>query len=224
MKKRRPPQKLEKYNPKDYESFNRWVDYWVQFELIQKSTPTSILEIGKGTGVLEFLLKKQGYRYISADIEKALKPDLVCDITKIPVKDNSFDLVCAFEVLEHLPYDDFETALLELKRVARKKVIISIPFSTFYFGMAFSFFYAKKIEWLFSFFKMKPFYPKYLNIKIPTFFLDKEGMIPEHAWEMGRKFYPRSRIINSIKKTGFTIEEERDRIFYPYHHFFILSF
>ena len=223
MKNKRPRQKPKIYNPKTYESFNLWLDYWTQYELIKKIRPKSVLEIGKGVGVLEFLLKRQDYKYTSADIEKSLKPDLVCDITKIPVKNKSYDVVCAFEVLEHIPYDDFEAALKEMKRIAKKRVIISIPYSTFYFGIAFSLFYAKKLDWLFTLLKMKPFYPWYFNIKIPTFFLDKLGMIPEHAWEMGRKNYPKKRIVSAIKKVGFLIKEEQSRMLYPYHHFFVLK-
>ena len=117
-----------------------WLDYWEQFDLIKKEYPKSILEIGVGTGMLGLILKKQGYKYKSVDVESSLLPDIVCDIIKIPLKDNSCDVVCAFQVLEHIPYKDFEKALRELKRIAKKKVIISIPFSTIYFSFAFSFF------------------------------------------------------------------------------------
>ena len=70
---------------------------------------------------------------------------------------------------------------------------------------------------------MSPREPKYINIRIPTFFLDKFGMIPDHCWEMGRKKYPKSKIIKSIKKVGFKIEKQRERIFYPYHYYFVLN-
>jgi ubiquinone/menaquinone biosynthesis C-methylase UbiE len=55
----------------------------------------------------------QGRHFIQADIQK------------IPFKDSSFDLVLCLEVLEHLVFID--TALAELKRVAKKSCIISIP-------------------------------------------------------------------------------------------------
>jgi ubiquinone/menaquinone biosynthesis C-methylase UbiE len=223
MRNKRPRQNKRIYNPKTYESFNLWLDYWVQFELIREVNPKSVLEIGKGIGTLEFLLKRQGYRYTSADIEKALKPDLIADITKLPLKSKSYDVVCAFQVLEHISYNEFETALKEMKRVARKAVIVSLPYSTFYFSFAFSFFYAKKIEWLFKLFGMKPLTPKYFSIKIPTFFLNTFGMIPTHAWEMGRKNYSKKRINNSIKNAGLKIIKEKERIFYPYHQFYVLK-
>lgn len=46
-------------------------------------------------------------------------------IYKIPFSDNSFDAVVCSEVLEHL--DEPDRALAELKRVARKHVLITVP-------------------------------------------------------------------------------------------------
>lgn len=223
MINKRPRQNPKIYNPKTYESFNLWLDYWQQFELINETTPKSILEIGKGTGTLGFLLKRQGYKYTSADIEKSLKPDIVCDITKIPLKDKSFDVVCAFQVLEHIPFQEFETALKEMKRIARKAVVISLPYSALYVSFGFSFFYAKSIDWFFKLLNMKPHTPKHFSIKIPTFFLNKFGMTPTHAWEMGRQGYSKKRIENSIKNTGLSIVKHKERLFYPYHHFYLLK-
>ena len=47
------------------------------------------------------------------------------DAQKTPFKTNSFDFVLCSEVLEHVP--DWETALKELKRISRKKIMITIP-------------------------------------------------------------------------------------------------
>ena len=47
------------------------------------------------------------------------------DAQKIPFKSNSFDFVLCSEVLEHVP--DWEEALKELKRISRKKIMITIP-------------------------------------------------------------------------------------------------
>jgi len=62
--------------------------------------------------------------YVNIDAIARRGVNLVCDITKIPVKNKSYDVVCAFEVLEHIPYDDFEAALKEMKRVLKDKGFI----------------------------------------------------------------------------------------------------
>ncbi len=47
------------------------------------------------------------------------------DIEKLTYKDKSFDTVSCLEVLEHL-YNPID-AIKELKRVARKRIIVSVP-------------------------------------------------------------------------------------------------
>lgn len=215
------PKAKKHYLTKEYEDFNLWLDYWVQKSLIEETKPNNILEIGKGTGTLESIMEREGFKYTTIDIDKSLSPDYVGDITKLPFKDNSFDTVCAFEVLEHIPFDEFPHAIKEMNRVAKKFVIISLPYACIYFGFAFQFFYMKKFEKLFKFLHLKAFEPNYINLALPLFFLNKQGMIKAHAWEMGRNNYPVSRIKNIIRDTGLTITKEISRMFYPYHRFFV---
>ncbi len=58
------------------------------------------------------------------------KIDYVCDITRIPVPDESFDVVLCTEVLEHVPFP--VDALRELSRILKSKgiLIITAPLSS----------------------------------------------------------------------------------------------
>jgi ubiquinone/menaquinone biosynthesis C-methylase UbiE len=49
------------------------------------------------------------------------------DITRLPFPDRSFAAVTCFEVLEHMP--DWKPAVEEVLRVARNKVLITVPVS-----------------------------------------------------------------------------------------------
>jgi ubiquinone/menaquinone biosynthesis C-methylase UbiE len=46
----------------------------------------------------------------------------------LPFPPNSFDLVLAFESLEHIPNSTFSSVLDEISKVARKYIIITVPF------------------------------------------------------------------------------------------------
>ncbi len=67
--------------------------------------------------------------YTSIDIETDRRPTIQGDLTKIPFKDNSFDLVLSMQVLEHIMDD--RTALRNLIAVTKDTgtLIISVPFN-----------------------------------------------------------------------------------------------
>lgn len=66
--------------------------------------------------------------YTSIDIETDRSPTIQGDLTKIPFKENSFDLVLSMQVLEHIMDD--KTALRNLIAVTKDTgtLIISVPF------------------------------------------------------------------------------------------------
>jgi len=52
------------------------------------------------------------------------------DVQNLSFADNSFDIVLCQQVLEHVP--DPVKAILELKRVAAKQLVISVPYEPFF--------------------------------------------------------------------------------------------
>lgn len=99
--------------------------------------PHRILEIGTGEGEIVDRLRT---RFPDADIVGVDLPDhdlaaqwrqrgvsaTFADATALPFPDEAFDLALAIEVLEHIP--DAERALVELSRVCRGPVVMSVPF------------------------------------------------------------------------------------------------
>lgn len=107
------------------------------YELLSKIKKKSmnILDIGAGTGSDIKVLNKFGKLTVVDSDKKALelinksfyKKKLVCDATKIPLKDGSFDLIVAFDVFEHIKNDN--EVISECKRLLNKGgfLIFTVP-------------------------------------------------------------------------------------------------
>ncbi len=131
----------------DYKDFEMGLSeeyFWFRsrLELIDtllRAIPTSrklrILSLGVGTGEELTILKKYGEVYILDKNDAVLQeiaPDLykmkiVADVMKTPFSDNFFDLLTAFDVLEHLPDDN--KAVLEFMRVLKPGgfLVLTVP-------------------------------------------------------------------------------------------------
>ena len=195
-----------------YDSVYRFISYYQQIESIAKTKPATILEIGVGNKTVSNYLKQFGYAVTTCDFDKELKPDVVGDIRKLPFADNSFDTVAACEILEHLPFSDFEKALSELKRVSKKHVVLSFPYSCAY------------VE---SIVKISvPFFQKQLHfsLKLPYFFITVQinEKNKEHYWEMGTRGYSKRDMRKVIRKY-FVISHEFHPMLNSYHYFYILK-
>ncbi|MEK7559254.1 MAG: class I SAM-dependent methyltransferase [Patescibacteria group bacterium] len=107
----------------------------------------TVLDVGCGEGFTLNRLSEEGigkklegvdFQEKAIEIGKKLHPDLTLkqgDIYKLEYKNNSFDLVMATEVLEHLK--DPLKGLKELIRVSRKYILLSVPNEPFFMGANF---------------------------------------------------------------------------------------
>lgn len=197
---------MEKYSSKKYNKKERFINYWHQIDEVLSFSPESVLEIGVGSHLVNDFLKRIVPDVKSLDIEPATKPDIVGSVTKIPLPDNSVDVVLASEILEHIPFETFPTALSEIKRVVRKGAVISVPHNGATFSLSFK---VPMINWVHAVFK------------IPYFWKTK-GTTDEHYWEAGLKGYPLSRVKREMEKAGFILK----KVFIPhddtYRIFFVL--
>jgi len=194
------------YSFSGYSHKDRWISYYHQIDETLALKPKSILEIGVGDKVFgSFIKNNTDIIYKSIDIADDLKPDIVGNVTVLPLLDNSYSVVCAFEVLEHLLYEEFEKALAEMKRVAKRHVVISLPH------------FAPPVKFLLKI----PLIPEIsFAFKIP--FPRKHTFNGQHYWEIGKKGYSLSRIKFDIEKY-FKIVKNFVPFENQYHRFFILE-
>lgn len=88
----------------------------------------SFLDVGCGRGELLSAARKLGIDRVSGiEVVKSLTGADVAlaPAWKLPCKNSSFEVVGMFDVVEHLLPEDTERTLIELERVARKRIIIT---------------------------------------------------------------------------------------------------
>ena len=190
----------------NYNDKKRWMSYFHQVKEVLAFRPESALVVGKGNGLVAQYLKLNDVKVITLDIDESVKSDVIASVIKMPFKDGEFDIVLCAQVLEHLPYTDFDKALIEIRRVAKSGAVISLP----HFGPAMRFS-----------FKL-PLFPEIkFMIKLP--YPKKHIYKGEHYWEIGKRGYPLKKIKAEIKESGFSIEKDYIVFENPLHHFFVLK-
>lgn len=196
---------VKHYFRRQYDSKARWTSYWHQAHEVLESNPVNCLEIGAGNGTVRSYLRAFGIDVLSVDIDPALGPDRVGDVRALPCSDEEFDVVLCAEVLEHLPFDEVPGALDELRRVCRRRAVVSVPHTGRFIEVAL---------------RIPPL-PRLAMIgKLPNrhdFVFDGQ-----HYWEVGARNYPARRIREAFQQF-FAVTREYLVPENPYHHFYILD-
>lgn len=190
-----------------YRAQDRWDSYWHQLDIIGRIAPRRILEIGPGGGVLTRELRASGVEVTTLDIAPDVQPDIVGSITDIPVTDKAFDAVVAFEVLEHIRFEDVPHAFTELARVTQRHVVVSVPHPGYVFLAQF------KI----------PLVPRFNIFFMIPFFWKTHVFNGEHHWELGKRGYPKSRFIEAAASAGLTLISTTRYPDVPPHRFFVFE-
>ena len=98
-----------------------------------------ILNAGVATGATTTMLEKYGMvtsleydKNCCTFLEHELKIEVVnASLTDLPFEDDSFDLVCAFDVIEHI--EDDALAVKEIYRVLKKQGLVYLTVPAFHF-------------------------------------------------------------------------------------------
>lgn len=117
------------------------IDVWQRYASVAEQIkavsqqPVRVLDVGGGVGTIEEFLDADHYNLCVLDIKmEALRginnsqlAKVAANGCRLPVKDNSFDVVVSVDSLEHVPDPQKAEYCHELKRVARGYVIIHCP-------------------------------------------------------------------------------------------------
>jgi SAM-dependent methyltransferase len=198
----------------NYLGKERWFSFVHQIASVRDLTPRKVAEIGIGPGVVGDMMRATypGCEYIGVDIDIDLRPTVCADLTALPFADHSFDVTFCCQVLEHLPFENFDTAILELKRITKKRLVISLPDVTPFFYLRFP-----------GCRRILPFF--WHGISFPTF-LPQNHSFEEHGqhyWEIGKHQYPVARILSALSKFGFANIRHYRMVERCYWHFFLLD-
>lgn len=196
-----------KYIDFSYDHKKRFISYWHQINEVLKLDPESVLEVGVGHKIFTDYLRKLGKEVITVDKKKKYNPLILGDVRNIPLESNLVDVVACFEVLEHIPFNDFSDVLSELKRLSKSHIIISVPDRTklVKFSVGTLFFNFKKI--------------------INSPFKGKRNYVSNSTtrWVIGYKGYSLSDIKRKIGDNNLKIKNTFRPFENPNHRFFVLS-
>lgn len=203
-----PSEGRESYFTARYLNEGRFVDYHHAYRLALENEPSDLLEIGPGNGLLTWLLRQSGRCVTTLDIDSAVRPDVLGSVEAMPFSDRSFDTVLCIEVLEHLPWDDFGSALSEIHRVTRKRVVLSLPHVGRYWMLVGT---------------LPLLGGVWGSVDLPSWNPPDFANHPEHYWSIGSKGCRDSEVKDRITAAGFVIRNEYRPLMNRCHKFFVLE-
>jgi hypothetical protein len=161
---------------------------------------SSVLEVGPGRKHFYAISKLLGYDIKTLDKYSELDQDFECDVTEL-TSDRAFDAVLAFEVLEHMPYEQSLTFFSELVRLSKQWIVVSLPI--------------RHKRWRRVLKGRSPVIP---DLPVVT----REDHWNPHHWEVGRTSYPIDKVVSDLCSQGATLHSKFLNKYHKYHLF--LSF
>lgn len=199
----------EHYDFSRYINKRRWASMWHQLDEVLAFEPETVLEIGPGPGVFQASATRFGPRVVTLDLDPDLKPDYIAPADAMPFEDNSFDVVCAFQMLEHVPYEQSLAIFTEMARVARKGLVISLPDAATRWPVAL---HIPRIGM------------KWLYVPKPRLRAPKHRFNGEHYWEINKAHYSLSKVLEDLQATAGVELRKTYRVNEnPYHRFLVYN-
>lgn len=205
----RPQVSADHYSNHAYNTKGRRASYWHQVEETLNLGARRVLEVGAGAGQTAAALRDEGVSVVTLDIDPALRPSAIGSVRRLPFADGAIDAVLCCQVLEHLPFSEFEPCVTELCRVARLGVIVSLPDRERYLRVCLG---GEKKTLL-----------RERVIDVPRRASRRPTKLHvQHCWEIGCRDMPLKRVLESITHAA-ARRPRTYRVFeMPYHRFFVI--
>jgi hypothetical protein len=169
------------YFSEGYFSLKQLCSFAHQINHIHALRPRRMLEVGMGNGFVSTYLRNAGVSVITADINPSLLPDFCCNLTDLPsMLNEKFDLVSCCEVLEHMPWDQFENNIKTIRKYSNT-LFLTLPYGRRRLGLG-------------GFIGIPLLSRRSISVYIDAPFL-KKNLPSEHYWEIN---YSRETSIRNI--------------------------
>lgn len=204
---------------KDHYDFNKYVDnarwnsYFCQISEVAECKGNSVLLIWVWDWIVVDVLKRIGKNVTTFDFDESLDPDIVWDVTKIDeIITKKYDAVVCCQVLEHIPFEVFESTIKKIGNIINERLILSLPNRNIWIKFWFFMPIIRNIVFKFRF---RMFWENKWDI-------NKNGCW-EHYREVDATTERKLKKIQNILKKYFKIENYFVSIYNTYHSFFILG-
>jgi len=127
----------QEYLGTDYNSPERIHSFNFQYRLLKAVNPLSVLEVGIGSGRVASQLADDGVEVSTVDVDPNLHPDYLCSVTALLPTIASCDAVSCCQVLEHIPWPDFNDCVAGLWERTKCRLLIALPDVSNYLSLSF---------------------------------------------------------------------------------------
>lgn len=193
--------------------------YYLQMKTIFDLPIESALEIGPGERFVAEYMRGLGITYDTLDSDQASSPTILTDLRDWVPDEARWDIVSAFQVLEHMPFSAFEENIDKLASASKKYVFLSLPNHCFGIRVKVFTSFGQRKRHLLDFGFHLP--TLFRNRKYRKEYMD-EFPFAVHFWELGRRSFSKRRIEAIFRKKKLRILSK----FHsenPYHYFYLLQ-
>lgn len=183
------------------ESRKHWDYYWHQQKLMEGLIAPGehdVLEVGVGSGFAANYMKSKGFSVTTLDIDEDKAPDIVANVVTYDFP-RRYAAVLAFEILEHIPFEEFQRLVAKLPRIASRYAFVSLPRNVI------------------SLLELSIKVPKLREVRFRLPVKRRRIGTPAHHWEMDYGPYDVGRVEGVLQSGGMRIVRKlacRNIVFY----------